>query len=80
MPLSLLKEALDLLALWPFEKLLLELSCLLDEENMLTDCVKDLEQIQDGVLLKQLGGWSVLYSLADNVVGGRVGRDRTRQQ
>ena len=52
MPLSLLKEALDLLALWPFEKLLLELSCLLDEENMLIDCVEDLEQIQDGVLLK----------------------------
>jgi hypothetical protein len=43
MPLSLLKEALDLLALWPFEKLLLELSCRLDEENMLIDCVNDLE-------------------------------------
>ena len=52
MPLSLLKEALDLLALWPFEKLLLELSCRLDEENMLIGCVEDLEQIQDGVLLK----------------------------
>lgn len=42
MPLSLLKEALDLLALWPFEKLLFELSCRLDEENMLIDFVNDL--------------------------------------
>jgi hypothetical protein len=35
MPLSLLKEELDLLALWLFEKLLLELSWRLEEENML---------------------------------------------
>jgi hypothetical protein len=35
MPLSLLKEVLDLLALWLFEKLLLELSWRLEEENML---------------------------------------------
>lgn len=34
-PLSLLKEELDLLALWLFEKLLLELSWRLEEENIL---------------------------------------------
>jgi hypothetical protein len=35
-PLSLLNDELDLLALWLFEKLLVELSCRLEEENMLT--------------------------------------------
>jgi hypothetical protein len=35
-PLSLLNDELDLLTLWLFEKLLVELSCRLEEENMLT--------------------------------------------
>lgn len=42
-PLSLLNEALDLLALWPFEKLLVELSCRLEVENMLMGCEENFE-------------------------------------
>jgi hypothetical protein len=52
-PLSLLNEELDLLALWLFEKLLVELSCRLEEENMLI--VVDVISRQSRFVLKMMG-------------------------
>lgn len=80
MPLSLLKEELDLLALWLFEKLLLELSWRLEEENMLIVFKEGFERkcflklLNDGIVGLFYTRW------ADNEMDGEAGRDGTRQQ
>lgn len=76
-PLSLLNEELDLLALWLFEKLLVELSCRLEEENMLT--VVDVISSESLFVLKMMGSLLRFYTRwVDNVVDGRAGRGRGR--
>jgi hypothetical protein len=77
MPLSLLNDELDLLALWLFEKLLLELSCRLEEENMLV--VVDVISSESRFVLKNNGIVAPFYTCpVDNVVDGRAGRGRGR--
>lgn len=79
MPLSLLKEELDLLALWLFEKLLLELSWRLEEENMLMISEGCFGKDSFKLLNDRIAG--LFYTRwADNEVDGEAGRDRTRQQ
>lgn len=59
-PLSLLNEELDLLALWLFEKLLVELSCRLEEENMLI--VLGVISSESRFVLKMMG-WLLRFIL-----------------
>lgn len=58
-PLSLLKEELDLLTLWLLEKLLLEDSCRLDEENMLA-AVEGISR--DYLVLEASERWGLVHA------------------
>lgn len=58
-PLSLLKEELDLLTLWLLEKLLLDDSCRLDEENMLA-AVEGISR--DYLVLEASERWGLVHA------------------
>lgn len=75
-PLSLLKEELDLLVLWLFEKLLLELSWRLEEENMLIVFLKEVSSESDFLKLLNDGILELFYTRWADNVDGEAGRDK----